>query len=80
MRKKLTITFLGFLLLLGTTNLANAFDRIVLVEEGRIYRNGTAEEVITYQNIEKVYKTVVVVNKNPLSKKPNVLIVPEDKR
>ena len=30
---------------------------------------GTPEEVLTYQIIEEVYKTVVIVKKNPLSKK-----------
>jgi len=34
---------------------------------------------LTYQNIEAVYKTVVVVNKNPISKKPYVTLISQEK-
>ncbi|MEW6101829.1 MAG: ABC transporter ATP-binding protein [Candidatus Omnitrophota bacterium] len=61
-------------------NLASEYcDRIILLAEGRIFRYGAAEEVLTYQNIEQVYKTVVVVQKNPITKKPFVLLVSKDK-
>ena len=36
-------------------------------------------EVKTYQNIEAVYKTVVVVKENPISGKPYVMPVPKDR-
>jgi iron complex transport system ATP-binding protein len=69
------------LMVLHDLNLASEYcDRIVLIKDGRVYRNGAPDEVITYQNVESVYNTVVVVEKNPVSKKPNVLIVPEEKR
>lgn len=57
-------------------NLASEYcNRIILLDEGKIFKDGTSEEVLTYQNIESVYKTVVVVNKNPVSSKPYVILV-----
>ncbi|MFA6384946.1 MAG: ABC transporter ATP-binding protein, partial [Candidatus Omnitrophota bacterium] len=58
-------------------NLAGAYcNRIALVNEGSIYKHGSPNEVLTYQNIEAVYKTVVLVNENPVTKKPNIVLVP----
>ena len=48
------------------------------MDRGRIKRAGTPEEVLTYKDIEEVYNTIVVVEKNPLSGKPFVLVVPEE--
>jgi len=59
-------------------NLASEYcDRLLLLNEGKIYKNGQPEEVLTYKNLEEVYKTVVIVSKNPLSSKPHVLLVPQ---
>jgi len=47
-------------------NLASCYcNRIALLDDGRIFKYGVPEEVLTYQNIESVYKTVVLVDKNP---------------
>jgi iron complex transport system ATP-binding protein len=48
------------------------------MDSGRIQKVGTPEEVLTYKDIEAVYHTVVVVEKNPLSGKPFVLVVSEE--
>ena len=57
-------------------NLASEYcNRIILFNDGCIFKEGTPEEVLTYQNIESVYKTVVVVKKNPISSKPYVILV-----
>ena len=70
--KKLTVV-----IVLHDLNLASEYcDRILLLNEGKVFREGRPEEVLTYANIEAVYKTVVVVNKNPISSKPCVLLVP----
>jgi iron complex transport system ATP-binding protein len=54
-------------------NLASEYcDRLVLLSEGRLYKVGMPIEVLTYEIIEEVYKTVVIVKENPLSKKPYV--------
>jgi iron complex transport system ATP-binding protein len=67
---------LTIVMVLHDLNLAGEYcNRIALLDNGRLYKEGAPEEVLTYQNIEAVYKTVVVVNKNPISSKPYVLLV-----
>jgi iron complex transport system ATP-binding protein len=64
-------------IILHDLNLAAEYcDRIILMDEGRVFKDGTIGEVLTYENIEAVYKTVVVVRENPISKKPHVMLVP----
>lgn len=61
-------------------NLASAYcDRIVLIDNGSVFKEGSPEQVLTYQNIEAVYKTIVLVNENPVTHKPNVVLVPRGK-
>ena len=60
-------------------NLASEYcDRLLLLDNGRIKRAGIPEEVINYKDIEEAYRTTVVVDRNPISKKPFVLIVSEE--
>ncbi len=67
---------LTIVMVLHDLNLASEYcNRIILLNEGRIFKEGLPEEVLTYQNIETVYKTMVVVNKNPASLKPYVILV-----
>ena len=74
-QNKLTIA-----IVLHDLNLASLYcNRILLLNEGRIFKAGSPEEVLTYQNIEAVYKTVVLVNNNPLNCRPNVVLVPGEK-
>lgn len=71
---------LTIIMVLHDLNLASEYcNKIALLEEGKIFKSGTPEEVLTYQNIESVYKTVVLVNKNPLNNKPYVLLVSGEK-
>jgi iron complex transport system ATP-binding protein len=68
--------YLTIVMVLHDLNLASEYcNRIILLNEGKIFKMGLPEEVLTYQNIETVYKTVVVVNKNPISFKPYVVLV-----
>lgn len=72
---------LTVIMVLHDLNLAAEYcDRLILINDGQIYKIGTPEKVLTYQIIEEVYKTIVVVEKNPISFKPYVLIVSEEKR
>jgi iron complex transport system ATP-binding protein len=48
------------------------------MNNGQITKTGIPEEVLNSIDLEEVYKTPVVVEKNPLSNKPFVLIVPEE--
>lgn len=67
-------------MVLHDLNLASAYcDRMVLIDKGSIFKQGSPEQVLTYQNIEAVYKTIVLVNENPLTHKPNVALVPREK-
>lgn len=61
-------------------NIASEYcDRIILLDQGKLSTIGTPAEVLTYQNIETVYKTIVIVNKNPLSGKPHILLAHKEK-
>ncbi len=69
---------LTILIVLHDLNLASEYcSRILLFEKGRIYSDGTPQEVLTYQNIEAVYKTLVIVQNNPVSLKPYCILVSE---
>lgn len=71
---------LTIVIILHDLNTAGEYcNRLILLDEGRIYKTGTPAEVLTYQNIEAVYKTVVVVKENPISGKPYVIPVPKDR-
>ncbi len=68
---------LTIIIVLHDLNLAAEYcSRIVLMHKGSIFREGTAEDVLTYQHIESVYQTVVVVRQNPITQKPYVILVP----
>jgi iron complex transport system ATP-binding protein len=62
-------------------NLASEYsNKLILIENGTIYNQGSPDEVLTYNALEEVYRTIVIVEKNPLSKKPYVLLVSEEAR
>lgn len=68
-------------MILHDLNLASEYcSRLILLNNGSIFSDGTPHEVLTYKAIEEVYKTIVVVEKNPLSHKPFVLLVSEEER
>jgi iron complex transport system ATP-binding protein len=70
---------LTIIIVLHDLNLAAEYcDRLILMDNGAIKRAGKPEEVLNYKDIEEVYKTVVVVETNPLSSKPFVLVIPEE--
>jgi iron complex transport system ATP-binding protein len=65
-------------MILHDLNLAGEYcDKILLLNQGEIHSFGTPHEVLTYNAIEEVYKTVVIVENNPISKKPYVFLVSE---
>lgn len=66
---------LSVLMVIHDLNLASEYcDRLILVNQGRIHTQGTPEDVLTFQNIEDVYNTVVVTQNNPLSGKPAIFL------
>ncbi len=61
-------------------NLASDYcDRLILINEGRIFKEGSVEDVLTYQNIESVYKTTVVVNPSAATTRPHITLLPKYK-
>lgn len=72
---------LTVIMVLHDLNLASEYcDRLILLNEGRIHKMGVPAEVLTYRIIEEVYKTVVVVGKNPVSSNPYIFIVSEEEK
>ncbi len=72
---------LTVVMVLHDLNLASEYaEKLLLISEGRVHTIGTPDEVLNYRAIEEVYKTMVVVRQNPISKKPCVFLVSEDVR
>jgi iron complex transport system ATP-binding protein len=58
-------------------NLAAMYaDHLLLLHKGQVMCQGTPEEVITYQNLEKAYGCTVLVDESPLGRFPRVTLVP----
>lgn len=67
---------LSVLIILHDLNLASEYcNRILLLKEGEIFSQGAPEDVLTYQNIEELFSSCVIVQKNPISSKPFVFPV-----
>jgi len=72
---------LTVVMVLHDLNLASEYcHRLALLNNGKVHKEGSPEDVIDYRIIEDVYKTVVVVEKNPLSSRPFVMVVSEEAR
>ena len=64
--------------ILHDLNIASEYSKkILLFKDGRIYKQGRVEKVIDYRIIEDVYRTKVLVYKNPFTEKPYVFGIPE---
>jgi iron complex transport system ATP-binding protein len=46
-----------------------------MLNKGEVHISGTPDEVLNYKDIEEVYETVVITQKNPLSGKPAIFLV-----
>ena len=80
--KKLNKDFgLTVIMVLHDLNLASLYcDRLILLHNGFIHKEGSPQQVLTYQTIEEVYKTIVVIKENPISSKPYIFLVSEEER
>ena len=54
-------------------------DYMIMMKEGKVFNQGAPDVVLTYDQIEEVYNTVVVVKTNPISGKPVVFPISERK-
>lgn len=78
LNKELSLTVM---VVLHDLNLAGEYcDRLILLREGRVHSTGYPKEVLTYQTIEEIYRTIVVVTESPISGKPHVFFVPAAQR
>jgi iron complex transport system ATP-binding protein len=69
---------LTVLMVIHDLNLASEYcDQLVLISEGKVFLQGAPEHVLTFENIEQVYKTPVITRTNPYSGKPVVFLVSE---
>ncbi len=67
---------LTVLMIIHDLNLASEYcDYLVMMDNGKVFVNGSPEEVLNYTNIEKVYNAVVLTQENRLTKKPSILLV-----
>lgn len=56
-------------------NLAAAFaDEILLLKNGQIHAKGEPDKVLTMETLREVFKTEILVDAHPLSKKPRITI------
>lgn len=62
-------------------NLAAEYcDRLMMVHHGKPDFAGKPAEVLTYERIERIYETLVLVKENPLTGRPFVISVSEETR
>ncbi len=67
---------LTILMIIHDLNLAGEYcGNLVMLNNGRVHISGTPDEVLNYKDIEQVYETVVITQKNPLSGKPAIFLV-----
>jgi iron complex transport system ATP-binding protein len=52
------------------------FPRLIILSDGRIYRDGSPREVLTEQTIEEVYGIRVRIERDPVSEKPQLFLQP----
>jgi len=75
LRKGLTVLHISHDL-----NLAAEYcHRIVLLHQGSVFSAGVPSEVITEENIRRVYETKVLVEKNPLSGAPRITLLGKER-
>jgi ABC-type cobalamin/Fe3+-siderophores transport systems, ATPase components len=72
---------LTVIMVLHDLNLAGEYCRkLLLIDNGRIYKVGQPDEIFNYRDIENVYKTKVLIERNPISLKPYIVLVSGEER
>lgn len=52
------------------------FDRLVLLKEGRVWADGTPNQVLTEAGIGEVFSASVIVEQHPLTGAPHIVVIP----
>ncbi len=69
---------LTVLMVIHDLNLASEYcEQLILFDNGKVHTQGKPDEVITYETIEDVYKTPVIIRVSPYSGKPVIFLVSE---
>lgn len=67
---------LGVIMITHDLNLAAQYcDRLVMIHEGRAIAAGTPAEIMTEEILKKVYETELIVNRNPVTGTPMVVLL-----
>ena len=67
-------------IVLHELNFASEYcDQLILMNKGEVSTIGTPEQVLNKQTIESVYQTEVLISKNPVSYKPHVFLISEER-
>lgn len=73
--KRLNREGLTIIAVLHDLNLASEYcDRLILLNEGKVVKDGSPWEVMDYRIIEKVYNVTVVIKENPYSRRPFLIL------
>lgn len=76
LNKELKLTVL---MIIHDLNLASEYcNYLIMMNNGGIFTQGIPDKVLTFSNIENVYGTTVVTQKNPISGKPVVFLVSDE--
>ncbi|MFC1926312.1 heme ABC transporter ATP-binding protein [Chloroflexota bacterium] len=54
------------------------FDRLVLLESGSVFADGTPSEVLTEETIHQVFSATVEVGRHPRTNVPHIMVLPND--
>lgn len=75
LKRELNITII---IVLHELNLAIEYcDRLLLLNNGEVYKIGEAQEVLTKETIKGVYHSNVILQENPITHKKHILLMPE---
>lgn len=69
------------IIVLHDLNLAGEYcHKLIFLDKGKIHKIGPPHEVFNYEDIEGIYKTKVLIERNPVSLRPYVVLVSEEGR
>lgn len=67
---------LTIMMVIHDLNMAGEYcEDLLMMKDGKVFTSGKPDDVLTYQNIEKVHNAVVITQNNPLSGRPAVFPV-----
>jgi iron complex transport system ATP-binding protein len=70
---------LSVIIVLHELNFAAEYcDQLVLMDKGSVHKIGSPEQVLNKATLEMIYKTEVLVSKNPVSQKPHIFLVSKE--